>query len=197
MINQAVALPTYAPTAPLLQQETPVEQLANGLALIVVLVVVGLSLVAFMAVLRGLLPSAVEGSRAALLRSPWRAFFVGLANYLFLGGISLALFSTEAPPLGAVGLVLVVFLVTVTVIGLAGLVMLVGERLAGLQNRPASPFKQLVWGTAATALAGLLPFVGWFLLLPVLLMVAFGAALLAWRNRNRPSAEPATEAPAG
>jgi hypothetical protein len=45
-----------------------------------------------------------------------------------------------------------------------------------------------VWGTVTVTLAGLLPFIGWFLLAPVLLMVSFGAAVLAWRNRKHKEA---------
>jgi hypothetical protein len=83
--------------------------------------------------------------------------------------------------------VIVAFLSAVSAIGLVGIVTLIGERLAEMGERQMSKLKQLVTGTLALALAGLLPFFGWFLFIPVVLMVSFGAAVLAWRNRKQQS----------
>lgn len=172
-----------ASTLPL-QQEPPLDRFVNGLAFIIVLVVVAVCLIGFVLVLAALLPAAGEHSKAALHRSPWRAFFIGLANYLFLGGISLLLLSTEIPPLGVIGLFIAAFLTVVTAVGLVGLVMTVGERLQILSGREMPALTQVVWGTIVLELALFLPFVGWFLLTPILLMESFGAAVLAWRHRK-------------
>ncbi len=197
MFVQTSFLTTKTPAAavPLLQGEPPGQQLVNGLALILLLFVVGLCLVAFVGVLTALLPQVSDRSKAALLRSPWRAFFIGLANYLFLGGISLVLFDTGVDFLGLIGLILVTFLTVVSALGLTGLAKLTGERLAGLHNQEMTSLKEVVWGAAALSLATLLPVVGWFLLAPVLLMVSFGAAGLGWRRNRRPQpAEQVVEA---
>lgn len=193
MLNQAFALTTESSMAaiPLLQTEPPGQQLLNGVALLILLLVVGVCFVAFMAVLTALLPKAADQSQAALYRTPWRAFFIGLANYLFLGLISLVLFDTGIDVLGLVGLILVTFLAVVSVLGLTGLIRLTGERLAGLHSREFSSVKEIAWGAAALFLATLLPIVGWFLLAPVLLMVSFGAAVLAWRSVKQAEPEPA------
>ncbi len=167
------------------QREPPLEQLLNGLALLLILVITTLCLVGFMVVLVALLPRVSERSQAALHRSPWQAFFIGLANYLFLGGIGLLLLSTQIPPLAVVGLLIIACLTIVTVIGLTGIVTLIGERMAHLRSQETSALKQLVWGTIALEFALLLPFAGWFLLTPILLMISFGAAVLAWRNRKQ------------
>ena len=98
--------------------------------------------------------------------------------------IALALFATEIGFLGLIGLVLLAFLAAVTAIGLAGLVACVGQRIADLRNHDMSPLARLVWGTLTVGFAALLPFIGWFVLTPILLMVAFGAAVLGWRNRK-------------
>jgi hypothetical protein len=188
MKRQSLALAATvqaAPALPLAQQQPPIARLINGLGVLALLLVAGLCLVAFVIVLATLLPQASQRSKTALLQTPWRAFFIGLANYLFLGGISLALFSTKIEFLGLVGVVILAFLATVTMIGLSGLVLIVGERLASLHNQEMSPLRQLVWGIIVLELAGLFPFVGWFLLTPVLLMISFGAGVLAWRNRKQ------------
>ncbi|HEX9925894.1 MAG TPA: hypothetical protein VGD99_24775 [Anaerolineae bacterium] len=188
-MTPASVVPILTMTAlPFYQQETPVARLINGLAVLILIMLIGLCLGALLAVLAALLPAAGRRSQAALLRSPWRAFFIGLANYLFLGGISLILLNTEVRPLALVGVIIAAALISITLIGLTGLVTLTGERLAALRSRETSPFSHLVWGTVTVTLAGLLPFIGWFLLAPVLLMVSFGAAVLAWRNRKHKEA---------
>lgn len=181
-----VAAGIAAPASPLLQSEPPLERFINGLALLILIFIVGLCLVAFITITAALLPQATERSQAALVRAPWRAFFIGLANYLFLGGISLLLFSTKIGPLGLIGLILTAFLTVATIIGLASLVKLIGERLASLRHRDDSALTRLVWSTVSLELACLLPFIGWFLLTPTVLMVSFGAAVLAWQNRRHP-----------
>lgn len=179
------ALTLIKPAWPMAQGEPPAERLVNGLGLLVLLVVVIICLAAFIVVLHALLPKVSERSKAALQQSPWRAFFIGLANYLFLGGVSLVLLGTEIELLSLIGLVIAAFLSGVTAIGFVGLVMLVGERLTSLHGQQISPLKQLIGGGVAVSLAGLLPLLGWFVLTPILLMLSFGAAVLAWRNRKQ------------
>jgi hypothetical protein len=180
-ISTASALP------PAQGEPTPVEQLLNGLGLLILLAIVGLCLIALMVVLAALFPTASKQSQAAALASPRRAFFIGLANYLLLGGISLLIFSIGNQLLSVIGLVIVAFLSAVSAIGLTGVVTLIGERLAKMGDRPMSKLKQVIIGTLALALAGLLPFFGWFLFSPIVLMLSFGAAVLVWRNRKQQS----------
>jgi hypothetical protein len=183
------------PAAPLLQAEPPLGRLVNALIVLALLTLIALCFTGFMLLLAALLPRVVRRSKQALERSPWRAFFIGLANYLFLGGISLVLLNIE--PLAWLGLLIAAGLLGVTGLGMSGLASLVGERLARLSGGQTqlppleggteggiSPLKQLIWGSVVLELASLLPLLGWFLLAPILLMVSFGAAILAWRNRG-------------
>jgi hypothetical protein len=172
-----------SPALPLLQLEPPVGRLVNGLGLLVLLFLVSLCFVATIFLLASLLPRGIARSRQALLASPWRAFFIGLANYLFLGGITLILLNIE--PLAWLGLLIAAGLSGISLLGLTGLVSLLGERLAGLHSREISPLAQLAWGAVTLELACLLPLIGWFLLAPIVLMLSFGAAVLAWRNRRQ------------
>jgi len=160
-------------------------QLLNGLIVLLLTLASGIFLAALMVTLAALLPTVSKRSQSAVQRSPWRAFFIGLANYLFLGGIALILLDAGEGLLTFISLILLAFLTIVTAIGLAGLVKLLGERLAGLRGEEMSPLKQVIWGAVALELASLLPFIGWFLLAPIVLMLSFGAAVLAWRNRKQ------------
>ena len=172
-----------APAQPLFQTEPPAGRLVNGLGLLVLLFLIGLCFVAAILLLAALLPGVTARSRQALLASPWRAFFIGLANYLFLGGIALVLLNIER--LAWLGLLIAAGLSGLSLLGLTGLVSLLGERLAGLHSSEVSPLKRLAWGAITLELACLLPLIGWFLLAPALFMLSFGAAVLAWRNRRQ------------
>ncbi len=163
---------------------SPVEDLVGMLMALAVATLLTASLAALLLVLTGLLPSISRGSQMALVRFPRRAFLIGLVNYLFLGGISLALTQIGEGLTDVIALFLLLLLAAVTVLGLTGTVGFLGQRLSELGSRPASPVRQLVWGTLALVLAGVFPVLGWFLLAPTLLLLSFGSAVLAWRNRK-------------
>ena len=169
---------------PALQMNPDTSRLINVFAVLIFMFFIALCLLALIALLAALLPNVANRSQAALQHSPWRAFFIGLVNYLFLGGISLLLFSTEVEILGLLGLIILVFLISLTAIGLPGLAMLVGQQLSQLNHSQASPLKALLGGAITLEIAAMLPIVGWFILNPILLMLAFGTTVLAWRNRK-------------
>ena len=172
-----------SPAIPLPQAEPPLGRLVNGLIVLSLLFLGSLCFTALILLLAAFLPRVMARSQQALLASPWRAFFIGLANYLFLGGIALVLLNIE--PLAWLGVLISAALSGITLLGLTGSVSLLGERLAGLQSGDVSSLKRLIWGAITLELTCLLPFIGWFLLAPVLLMLSFGAAILAWRNRRQ------------
>ena len=64
--------------------------------------------------------------------------------------------------------------------GLAGMVNLVGERIMPEH----SSLKKTVWGTVLLTFACALPFVGWFLLLPYVAFLGFGAVILGFFQRE-------------
>ncbi len=175
--------------SPLWQSNTAINRLINGVALLVVLAATIACLLALILFVAAMFPGTTQRGRAAIARTPWQAFFIGLVNYLFFGGISLALFSTEVEFLGLIGLILLSFLIIVTALGLPGLVTLLGERLAAMREHPMSKWQQTIWGALIIEFAVLLPFVGWFILSPILLMLSFGTAILAWRHRKQVTEE--------
>ena len=171
--------------APLVQQDPSLNRLANGLVFLLAAGLIILCLTAFIVALSALLPQVSRRSQTALERTPWRAFFIGLANYLFLGGIALVLFSVEVEILGLFGLLITTFLIVVTFLGLPGFARLTGERLTALHDDELSALRQLLWGALTIELAALLPFLGWFVLTPVLMMISFGGVVLGWRSRGQ------------
>ena len=165
-------------------QQDRVPNFWQGLVWLILLVLLSGCVIAFLLTLIALLPQVQERNQIMLTRTPWRAFFIGLVNYIFLGGMSAVAFDSGLEILGLLGLIILIFLISVTALGLTGLVTLVGHRLNALRQSPTSELKAIIWGSITLILAGLLPFIGWFILTPILLMVSFGAGILGWLNRK-------------
>lgn len=170
--------------APAQQLEGNLSQLLGTILLLLGLAALGVTLGAVLLASVSLLPGLTQRSRQALQQTPWRAFFVGLANYLFLGLLAIILIRTEVEILALAGILISSILALVTMIGLGGLVQLLAQRLATLRQEPTSPTRQLLWSILVLELAGLFPIFGWFVLTPIWLLLGFGAALLGWRRRK-------------
>jgi hypothetical protein len=128
-------------------------------------------------------PTAVARC-AALYARPVRTTLVGLAA----GGPLLVLAAAaagkgrELPGASVLGAALLLLLPLPAVFGLAGLARRVGEALAaGAEDKP---WRAALRGGLVLAATFLLPFAGWFVLLPWGLLSGFGAAILTWRSRS-------------
>ena len=134
---------------------------------------------AYFLVVAALAPARVARTQAALETSPGRSFVVGLVNLVFLGTLSLALLSLSESTGGLLavpGVVCVALLSIGVTLGLAGVVQLVGARLAPGR----AMLGRGVAGGLAVSLGCALPVLGWFLLLPVLAMLGLGAFVVSY-----------------
>jgi len=114
-----------------------------------------------------------------------RSFLVGLVNLVFVGAlISAVIALADNTGLDFV-IVLAVLLAAVLAIaatfGLAAMVQVVGARLmpGGQGLRPA------IWGTVALTLGCLTPYVGWFGLLPYVVIRGLGAFVLTLFGKHQ------------
>lgn len=135
-------------------------------------------------------PAAVERARGRLERTPWRCCGLGLVGLVGAGLPILIALNIKAGPAQFVGWLGLVALLTVASLGAAGLAALMGERLraAGLA---ASPAGATLRAAIVLELALVFPIVGWFMLLPLTVICALGAAILALpRLAVRPAVPP-------
>ena len=156
------------------------------LLVIIVLLLVGLS--AYFLVLNALFAPRLTKTRMVAQSMPARSFGIGLVNFLFFAVIAIVLLSVaeNAGPfikgvLSIPALVILAFLAIVLSFGLAGMSNLIGERI--FPDLPS--WKQTLWGTVCLSLACMLPFVGWFLLLPYVGLIGFGAVILGFLQREK------------
>lgn len=132
-----------------------------------------------------LVPTYFDRARRIVSTRPWQSFLLGLVNFVFFFAIAAVFGQATFAPLKAIAVLsLLIVLPLMTVAGLATASGVAGERvLALLTERPGTPLGTLIMGIVCLGLSALLPIIGW-LVLAVLLMAGFGAALLALLRRN-------------
>lgn len=144
-------------------------------------VAVGISLAAFFPVLDVFFSRRITRTRRMIEMLPGRSFWLGVANIVFALIVLFALVSLGNALRGAgervlllIALIILAPLAIGLMLGLAGVVKVVGERL--LPEKGA--LGQMIWATVALTAACGLPFVGWFILLPYICFLGMGAFVL-------------------
>ncbi|HFQ93705.1 MAG TPA: hypothetical protein ENK32_06830 [Anaerolineae bacterium] len=127
-----------------------------------------------------LLPDKTARSRRVIEATPGRAFIIGLVNFLFFSVIA-AIISQGGDAAGLIGLTIVLALAALAAVGLGGLVLLLRERI---YPEPAAGLRRTVYTAALLTLGTLLPFVGWFIFAPILLLISLGAAIMVVVRRK-------------
>jgi hypothetical protein len=157
------------------------------LRILTIFVIIPLCLFGFFTVMNILFAEQISKTRNPLQQATRRSFGVGLVNVLFFLPVSLVLLSLSnaaSGPLGAIvmlpGLFLLAVLLGLASFGLACIVNRIGEQVMPNQLL----LKRTFWGTLLLSLACGLPFVGWFLLLPYVLIVGVGAAILGFFQKS-------------
>lgn len=157
------------------------------LRLLLIIILLTISLAAYFLVIGALFPSRVEKMQRVVQQMQGRAFGVGFVNFLFFGVIAVVLFSVAETTSGfAKGIVTIPalfitgFLAVTLSFGLAGMVNIAGARLFPEQDG----WRQMVWGSAVLTFACAMPLIGWFLLLPYIVSVGFGAVILGFFQRE-------------
>ena len=157
------------------------------LRILTLFIIIPLCLFGFFIVMNILFPEQISKTRNALQQTMRRSFWIGLVNVLFFLPVSLLLLSLSnitTGPLAAIimlpGLLMLGILLCLASFGLTCIVNRVGEQIMPEQNL----LKRTFWGTLFLSLACGLPFVGWFLLLPYILIIGVGAAILGFFQKS-------------
>lgn len=161
----------------------------DNIPLFLIIFALDLILVPFFIVVGLLFPKRVAKTQSVLDLMPGRAFAVGLVNFVFFLAVGMVFFILADKAEDLLKLILsipalVIFTVLAITLsfGLAGLVNLIGERLAPSQ----SPWRRTLWGTLLLGVGCSVPLVGWFLLLPYAACAGIGAFITGFFQPNRP-----------
>jgi hypothetical protein len=123
-----------------------------------------------------------------------RSLLLGLVNFIFFGllvtlGVWLAqqTSSVLAGVLILLSGVIALAMVILTLIGIVALAQLLGVRIGS----ETTPFTTILRGGGLLLLAGLAPYLGWFLFTPLTAWAGFGAAIqaLVIRRKSAPASE--------
>lgn len=131
----------------------------------------------------------VDKTAQHIRQSPWRAFWIGLVNFLFFGAVVVLLFAVSEgvrkSPLGVAlllpALVIALILLILLSLGLTAMSAVLGERLFP----ESAGWKRNFFATVILAIGCSLPTIGWFLLLPYAALTGLGAVLLTYFQRNK------------
>jgi hypothetical protein len=137
---------------------------------------------------RGLWPRAVANAGAVCGKGLIKPFLVGAPLTVVM--IFAAAVLSNLGPAGKIAAVATVCLyLMIANCGVAGLVTVIGERLAepsgNADSRP--PWRSTLRGGVALGLASLLPILGWFVILPAAVIIGCGANLLSLFRALSPS----------
>ena len=157
----------------------------DAIRLVVVVVMGGVIIAAFVTVLDGYLPRLARRVEAMAVSAPWRSLLTGLANLLFFGVVALAflVFSewTGVTLLALPALAVLAVLAMAVVWGIVGMTGLLAGRAFGQHSRSGQMFR----GSLLLFVACLTPVLGWFVLLPVVMLVGLGALILSFFQSSR------------
>ena len=145
--------------------------------------------IAFPGLLTGswlLFPDIVSRARVRAAGTPWRSFFLGVGAVLLT---AIPVLILNALPIGIAKLaaVLIVFgAFGLATLGAAAVAAEMGDRLRAHAPASLSSAGAFVRGAVALELAAIFPIVGWFLVIPGVLLLGFGAGVfgvLRWMPR--------------
>ncbi|MFN2513180.1 MAG: hypothetical protein ABR568_17375 [Pyrinomonadaceae bacterium] len=127
---------------------------------------------------RGLWPEAVAAAANRCHQRLWSSFLVGLPITFMMVAITAFLFNVLGPIGKFAGVAVVCLYMLQAQTGVSGLVTSIGHRLATPFDEQR-PWRSTLRGGVVLELAYLLPFLGWFVILPASIVIGSGAANLS------------------
>lgn len=159
--------------------------MADMIALFGSLLVLGITFPSLLATWWLLFPATVDRARLRLEQTPWRCFWFG---GILLAGLTIPIVILLLLPYGPskfIGWSLIVLALSISSLGAAGIASKMGERIG--QTSSAGPAASFLRGALLLELGVFFPVIGWFIAMPLLMVVSLGAtgfALLHWMPRR-------------
>ncbi len=162
--------------------------IGDSFAVVALLAGICLSAWALIMAIALVFPSRARFARTRLVNRPWAAFFAGLGIWAIPGVVSGAMLASPIPAAKILGWMGILALLSVAAVGSAGLATLAGERLRGMAP-DQTVFASLSKSAAYIVIAGIVPVLGWFLIVPFVIFASTGAGFTALVMRDRQSVE--------
>lgn len=155
-----------------------------GLILLIISSII--TLVAMLVLLPALIPNKVAQAQTVLQRSPGRSFAIGLVNFIFFFVIA-AIFFQGGDFASLIALIILLALFGLATVGLAGVTLIIQRRIYG--EGKITEIRQTIKSATLLTLGGLFPFIGWFVLTPIVLLSCLGAMIVVLVRRQKEDAQ--------
>lgn len=162
--------------------------MADTLTYFLLIVGMMMVIVSFWLAAEALFPEMVVRARERYSR-PVRTTLIGLALVLPFLLLMTICFRVKNPVFQLLGVTCIALPVVLGLLGSSGLSQRVGLGLPSVVDEH-QPWRRVLRGGIVLVLTFLLPFVGWFFLLPLVLVSGLGAAVLSWSPRREPAPPP-------
>jgi hypothetical protein len=131
--------------------------------------------IAFFLIIEALFAKIVEQCHVIVEENTGRSFWIGLVNTIFFSAlIALFLFLADRigqPLIAITSVILFVIFIIGMIFGLAAVIQVIGDKVF----TDYSGFRKKSFSAGLILLGCLTPYIGWFGLLPYILIVSFGA----------------------
>jgi hypothetical protein len=136
-------------------------------------------------------PRRVELSQARLTNTPWRCFWLGAAVAFLVAIPILILLALPPAPLKILGGIGLTVVLTFSTLGAAGLASKMATDLKDDSAGNLNGISAFIGSAIAMELAAFFPFIGWFIVIPLGIVISLGAATFAlfqWQPKTRSEA---------
>jgi hypothetical protein len=157
--------------------------IGDSFAVVAVLLGIGLTAWAMILAFALMFAARADQSRTVFERGPAKSFWIGLATLLTLGVLSIALANAPLPPVKLLGTLGMLLLISLGMMGLSGLSLLISARIRTMEPT-LSLYGSLCRATMLIVIACFFPFVGWFLVAPILFTMGLGVGMLTLRGKE-------------
>jgi hypothetical protein len=137
-----------------------------------------------------LFPQMTTRAAVRLAHAPGRTFLFGILLSLGIGVLVLIMANLPLPGANIIAVGLIVIALAIAAIGTAGLTHWLAQRVRERSKPGLSEVSGFLRAVIALELAAAFPIIGWFLFIPLCLIICLGAAGLALVSR-RSSYQPA------
>ena len=171
--------------------------MADISAIFFILLITSIAFPAMLAAWWLLFPSLITRAQTRIEKSLARSFWLGLVIIIAVTIPIVILLALPFGPAKFIGWILIAVSLALSSIGSAGIAAHLGERMQQAGNNYTS-LGAFIRGSVVLELATFFPILGWFFLLPLALITAFGAtgfALLNWMPREKTQISSATTSP--
>lgn len=142
---------------------------------------------------RLLFPKVVTNAQARIAITPWKCFWLGVGGNIAFAIPITILFALSVGPAQFLGFIGLFAWLTFASFGAAGVAAHMGSRISEMTQNNVSDMGAFVRGAVAFELAAAFPVLGWFIVIPLGIILSVGAAIfgiLKWQPRMKTRALP-------